>query len=58
MSVLKGDRKFWPPILISSGFTIFFFGVSYTAINLAIGWVDIGFGIAFLAVGLCMARKI
>lgn len=57
MSVLKGDRKFWSPILIGSGFTIFFFGVSFTVVNLAIAWFDIAAGIAFLALGLCMARK-
>lgn len=57
MTILKGDKKFWSPILISSGFTIFFFGISFTVVNLAIALFDIVVGIAFLAIGLCMARK-
>ena len=58
MSVLKGDKKFWSPILIGSGFTIFFFGVSFTFVSLGVAVFDIIAGIAFLALGLYWARKI
>jgi len=48
---LRGDKRFWSPIAISSGLVILFFGISYTAANLIIRWVDIGFGIALLSIG-------
>ena len=57
MSMLKVDRKFWSPIVISSGLTIFFFGVSFTFVNLGVAIFDIIAGVAFLALGLHWARK-
>lgn len=48
---LRGDKRFWSPIAISTGLVILFFGISYTAANLIIRWVDIGFGTALLSIG-------
>lgn len=58
---LRGDTKFWAPIAIGSGLTIFFFGVSLaistSPIDRTTGWFDIGFGIFLIAIGFIIAPK-
>ena len=51
----RGDKRFWSSIALTSGLTIFFFGVSYVTTNVCIGWVDIVFGIALLIIGFSAA---
>jgi hypothetical protein len=53
----RGDTRFWSPILITSGLTVFFFGVSYSGTDLCIGWFDIVVGVAMVCIGFSAAPK-
>ena len=52
---LRGDKRFWSPIAIGSGMTIFFFGVTTVPNDPARGWFTIGCGLLMLFLGLCAA---
>lgn len=52
---LRGNKRFWAPIAITSGLTIFFFGVTYVDTNISIGWFDIVCGIILIGLGLSAA---
>lgn len=51
----RGDKRFWSPIAITSGLTIFFFGITYVATNTAIGAVDIVVGLVLIGIGFSAA---
>jgi len=51
----RGDKRFWSPIAIGSGLTIFFFGIAIVPNDLARGWFTIGFGLLLLTLGFCTA---
>jgi len=52
---LRGDKKFWSPIAIGSGLTIFFFGVTTVPNDLIRGWFTIGCGLFSVILGLGIA---
>jgi len=54
-TLLRGDKKFWSPVAITSGISIIFFGITFVVINQIIGWIDIVFGLALLVVGFLIA---
>ena len=51
----RGDKRFWSPIALTSGLTIFFFGISYMPVNKCVGWVDVIVGVALLIIGFSVA---
>lgn len=53
--VLGGDKRFWSPIAITSGLTIFFFGIGFTSISLILGIITFIIGIALLIIGFSTA---
>lgn len=53
---LRGDKKFWSPIAIGSGLTIFFFGVTTVPHDLGRGWFTVCCGAVMVILGLRIAR--
>jgi len=51
----RGDKRFWSPIAIGSGLTIFFVGIATVPNNTVRGWFTIGFGLLLLILGFCIA---
>ena len=54
-NAFRGDKRFWSPIAIACGLTVFFFGVSFLPPNSFVGWVDIAAGVVLLVVGFMIA---
>ena len=55
---LRGDKRFWAPIALTSGLAILFFGISFYFANESFRWVarlDIGMGIALLLLGFILS---
>jgi hypothetical protein len=55
LNLWRGDKRFWSPIAIGSGLTIFFFGIATVANDLARGLFTIGFGLLLLILGFSIA---
>ncbi|MGA8849494.1 MAG: hypothetical protein WB564_06715 [Dehalococcoidia bacterium] len=52
---LRGDKKFWAPIAIGSGLTIFFFGATTVPNDPARGLFTLGCGLLSVILGLAIA---
>jgi hypothetical protein len=55
LNLWRGDKRFWSPIAIGSGLTIFFFGIATVPNDLGRGLFTIGFGLLLLILGFSIA---
>ena len=55
LNLWRGDKRFWSPIAIGSGLTIFFFGIATAPNDLGRGLFTIGFGLLLLILGFSIA---